>query len=138
MGEVPPPVPSPLAPGLAWLEILQRPVLEAFASAFTQDAVLDASVLREPARGAAAIRKVFDAPRGMCEQIAFLHETRSDSRTYFEWEGRLKGHNVAGVTVLVHDARGLIEGVRLHHRPYDQVVAFSTELACRLAEVARG
>lgn len=128
MGEVP-----SSASGLAWLGILQRPTPEAFASAFRQDAFLEASVLHEPARGAAAIRKVFDATRRLYEQIAFLHETRSGSRTYLEWEGRFKGRDVAGVTILVHDARGLIESVHLHHRPYDQVVTFSAELARRLA-----
>ena len=130
MGEIP----LSSTPGLAWLDILQLSTLTAFASAFTPDAVLNASVLREPARGAAAIRKVFDATRGMYEQIAFLHETRSGCRTYLEWEGRFKGRDVAGVTILVHDAHGLIESVRLHHRPYDQVVVFSAELARRSAE----
>ena len=133
MGIAPPP-----APGLAWLDILQRPTPEAFASAFTPDAVLDASVLREPARGPAAIRVVFDATRGMYEQIAFLHETRSGCRTYLEWEGRFEGQGVAGVTILAHDARGLIESVALHHRPYDQVITFSAELARRSAGSARG
>jgi len=125
-------------PGLAWLDILRLPTPEAFASAFTPDAVLDASVLREPARGPVAIREVFDATRGMYEQIAFLHETRSGCRTYLEWEGRFEGRDVAGVTILAHDARGLIESVGLHHRPYDQVVTFSAELARRFAGSARG
>ena len=133
MGDVPPP-----APGQAWLGILQLPTPEAFASAFTRGAVLETSVLREPVTGAAAIRAVFEATRGMYEQIAFLHETRSGARTCLEWGGRFKGRDVAGVTILVHDAHGLIESVHLHHRPYDQVVAFSAELARRVAGSARG
>lgn len=124
---------SPSPPGLAWLEILRLPTPEAFASAFTPDAVLDASVLREAARGPAAIREVFDATRGMYEQIAFLHETRSGRRAYLEWVGRFEGRDVAGVTILAHDARGLIESIALHHRPYDQVIAFSAELGRRFA-----
>ena len=138
MGEVPPPVPSPTVPGLAWLEILHRPTPEAFASAYTQDAILEASVLRDPTRGAAAIRTVSDATRRLYQQIAFLHEVRSGNRTYLEWEGRFKGRDVAGVTILVHDARGLIESVRLYHHPYDQGVTFSTALASRLAEAVSG
>ena len=109
MGEV-----SSPAPGLAWLDILRRPTLEAFASAFTPDAVLDASVLREPARGAAAIREVFDATRGMYEQIAFLHETRSGSRTYPRMGRPLRGTRRCGrARSSSHDARGLIESVGL-------------------------
>ena len=128
---------SPPAPGLAWLDILRLPTLEAFAAAFTPDAVLDASILREAARGPNAIREVFDATRGMYEQIAFLHETGSGRRTYLEWQGRFEGRDVAGVTILSHDARGLIESVGLHHRPYDQVIAFSAELGRRFAGSVR-
>ena len=133
MGNIP-----PAAPGLAWLDILQRPTLEAFASAFTPDTILNASVLRKPVRGPAAIREVFEAMRGMYGQIAFLHETRSSCRTYLEWEGRSEGRDIAGVTILAHDARGVIESIALHHRPYDQVVTFAAELARRVAEPGRG
>jgi hypothetical protein len=37
------------------------------------------------------------------------------------------------MTVFTKDTAGLIESVRLYHRPYDMVIAFSTELAGRLA-----
>lgn len=124
MGEVPPPVPSPAPPGLAWLEIPQHPTPEAFASAFTQDAGLEASVLREPAESVAVVWKVCNATHGVYEQLAFMHETSSDSRTYLEWEGRFEGRDVAGVTILVRDARGLIESGRLHHRPLNLPAAW--------------
>ncbi len=121
-----------LPPGHAWLEIIKRPSQEAFASAFTKDAVLDTSVASAPIVGAVAIRAFFDATRTMYDQIAFVHETRSDTRTCLEWEGRFAEREIAGTTVLTHDAGGKIESIRLYHRPYEQVIAFSAELARRL------
>lgn len=119
--------------GQAWLEIIKRPTLETFASAFTQDVVLDTSVASAPTVGAEAVRAFFDATRAMYDQIAFVHETRSVTRTHLEWEGRFAGQRIAGATILAHQAGGLIESIRLYHRPYDQVIAFSAALAHRLA-----
>jgi hypothetical protein len=120
-------------PGHHWLEILKRPSLEAFAVAFTRDVVLDASVASAPIVGASAIRAFFAATRAMYDEIAFVHETRSGARTHLEWEGRFAGREIAGATILVHNADGAITSIRLYHRPYEQVMAVSAELARRLA-----
>jgi hypothetical protein len=120
-------------PGHAWLEIIKRPSPEAFISAFTKDVVLDASVASASIVGAIAIRAFFDATRAMYDQIAFVHETRSGARTHLEWEGRFNGREIAGTTILVHNAEGAIASIRLYHRPYEQVIGFSAELARRLA-----
>ena len=122
-----------LPPGRSWLEIIQRPTPEAFAAAFTKDVVLDASVLPRPITGAADVRAFFGATGAMYDAIAFKHELTVGSRTCLEWEGTFQGHDVAGVTVLTKDAAGLIESIRLYHRPYDMVIAFSADLAGRLA-----
>jgi hypothetical protein len=122
-----------LPPGHSWLEIIKRPTLEAFAAAFTKDVVLEASVLPHPITGAADVRSFFEATRAMYDTIAFKHEVTVESRTYLEWEGTFQGHSVAGMTVFTKDTAGLIESIRLYHRPYDMVIAFSTDLAGRLA-----
>jgi hypothetical protein len=119
--------------GHAWLEIVKRPTQEAFASAFTSDVVLDTSVASASIVGAVAIRAFFDATRTMYGEIVFVHETRSDTRTHLEWEGTFEGREIAGTTILSHKPDGAIESVRLYHRPYEQVISFSTELARRLA-----
>jgi hypothetical protein len=121
--------------GHTWLEIVKRPTVETFASAFAKDAVLDASVLVAPIVGVVGIRAFFSETRAMYDSIAFVHETRSAIRTYLEWEGEFAGQDIAGTTILGHDAAGLIESVRIYHRPYDQVIAFSAELTRRLSRV---
>jgi hypothetical protein len=122
-----------LAPGQAWSEIIKRPTLGEFSVAFTTDVALDASVLPRTVRGAPDIRAVFDATREMYDTIAFSREENSASRTYLEWEGVFGGHLVAGATVLAKDAVGLIESIRLYHRPLFLVNEFSADLLRRLA-----
>jgi hypothetical protein len=97
------------SPGQDWRQIVGRKSLDDFAAAFTEDAVLDASVLNGPVKG----------PNGI--------------RTYLEWEGTaLGGRAVAGATVLTRNATGKIESVRLMHRPLAMVLDFAAELARRL------
>jgi hypothetical protein len=69
----------------------------------------------------------------MYDHIAFVHETRSATRTQLEWEGGFAGRDIAGTTILTHNQSGAIESIHLYHRPYEQVIAFSAELARRLA-----
>jgi hypothetical protein len=120
-------------PGQSWLEIIKRPTPEAFAAAFTEDVVLDASVLPRSITGATDVRTFFGATRAMFDAIAFKHEVTAGSRTYLEWEGTFQSSNIAGLTVLTKDAAGLIESIRVYYRPYNVVVAFSTDLGGRLA-----
>jgi hypothetical protein len=102
---------------------------EIFASAFTRNVVLDTLVASAPIVGATAIRTFFDATPAMYEQIAFVHETRSATRTHLEWQGRFAGRNIAGTTILAHNAAGTIERIRLYHRPYEQVIAQAASAA---------
>jgi SnoaL-like domain len=119
--------------GQDWVEIIGRKSLDAFAAAFTEDAVLDASVLHDSVKGPSRIRSVFSATAAMYETIVFTHETTQGSKTYLEWEGKaLGGLTAAGVTVLTRNATGKIESVRLMHRPLPMVLAFSAGLARRL------
>lgn len=122
-------------PGQDWMAVLRRPALADFAAAFADTVVLDTSAGTAGIAGAEAIRHFFDATRGMYEAIAFVHETTAGTRTCLEWEGRFQGAPIAGTTILARDENGLIESIRLYHRPYAQVLAFSAELARRLRGV---
>jgi hypothetical protein len=63
------------SPGQDWHQIIERKSLDDFAAAFTEDAVLDASVLNGPVKGPSGIRSVFCATAAMYETIVFIHET---------------------------------------------------------------
>lgn len=119
-------------PGRHWLEIISRPTQEAFAAAFTDDVALVTSVASDRIVGPVDVRHFFNATRTMYDAIGFTHETSEGSRTCLEWQGTFQGRDVAGVTILCRNDQGLIDAIQLFHSPYEQVVAFSAELARRL------
>jgi len=119
-------------PGQDWLEIIRRPTQVTFAAAFTDDVTLVTSVASNRIVGPVDVRHFFDATRTMYDTIGFTHETSEGSRTCLEWQGMFQGREVAGVTILRRNGQGLIEAIQLFHSPYEQVVAFSVELARRL------
>jgi hypothetical protein len=69
----------------------------------------------------------------MYDSFACVHEARDPSRTYMECEGRSQGDPVSGATILSYSEDGLIRQIQLYHRPFMQVLAFSGELAQRIA-----
>jgi hypothetical protein len=64
----------------------------------------------------------------MYDHIVFVHEIRSSTRTCLEWDGVFQGKSISGATILVYDASGAIERIRLFHFPYKQLDAFSADL----------
>jgi hypothetical protein len=47
--------------------------------------------------------------------------------------GAIPGRPVSGATILSYSEDGLIRQIQLYHRPFMQVLAFSGELAQRIA-----
>ena len=124
---------KPPFPGAAWTEIVSRPTLEKFSFAFASDVALEASVLSRPIMGPTDLWAFFQATRAMYERIGFTHEIGTKARTCLEWEGVFADKPVAGVTIITRDDRGAITSVRLHHRPFDQVVAFAETISRHLS-----
>jgi hypothetical protein len=120
-------------PGARWLAIVGKNGSKEFASAFAANAVLDTSVLNGPCVGADAIAAFFAATAGgMYDSLVFTAETTDGRKTCLEWEGKAFGQDVAGATILTRDEAGLIQSIRLYHRPLPMVLQFSKELARRL------
>ena len=120
------------APGAEWKAIVQKNGAKETVAAFASNAVLETSTLNGPCIGAEAIATVFAAVAGgMYDSLTFTSETVHGRKTYLEWEGKAFGRDVGGATIL-HNEAGLIENVRLYHRPLQMVLQFSEELAKRL------
>ncbi len=101
------------APGKTWMEIVRKNGTAEFAAAFAAAVVVEASVLNGAGRGTDFVRAFFRGTSGMYERIGFTYEMGDAVKTYLEGEG---------------EAFGLIESIRLHHRPLSMVVRFSAEL----------
>ena len=85
--------------------------------------------MSRPIVGPIGLWAFFQATRKMYERIGFTHEIGTKARTCLEWEGVFAGKPVAGATIITRDDRGAITSVRLHHRPFDQVVAFAEAIS---------
>jgi hypothetical protein len=120
-------------PGGAWLAIVSRPSVSAFAEAFVSHVTLEATALANPLRGVDSIYDFFLTTRSMYDRIAFVQEMRSQSRVCLEWEGVFQGKEVTGATILTYGSPDTIERIRLFHYPYEQLNAFSAELVRRRA-----
>jgi hypothetical protein len=120
-------------PGAEWREIVGKSGTKEFAAAFAPNPVLETSVLNGPCFGVDAIAAFFTATAGgMYDSLAFTDETVDGRKTCLEWEGKAFGKDVAGTTILARDEAGLIQSIRLYHRPLPSVLQFSRELAKRL------
>jgi pimeloyl-ACP methyl ester carboxylesterase len=106
---------------------------DAFAEAFADDVVLEASVLARPIEGRDRVMQVMGTASAIYESLVFTHEASAGPRTYLEWEATVfGGMAVRGVTVLTKDAGGRIVGAAIHHRPLWAALRFSAELGQRL------
>jgi hypothetical protein len=120
-------------PGEDWAAIVQTNGTKEFAAAFAPNPVLDTSVMNGPCVGVEAIASFFAATAsGMYDFLAFTNETIDGAKTYLEWEGKAFGKQVGGTTILTRNEAGLIQSIRLYHRPLQMVMEFSVELGRRL------
>ncbi|WP_406490341.1 alpha/beta hydrolase [Streptomyces sp. NBC_01604] len=126
---------TPQAPGRGWRDAFASKTDAAFAAAFAEDIVLEASVLAIPVHGRDQVKATMSAASRIYESLEFVQETTEGPRTYLEWEATaFGGHEIFGVTVLTKDDADRIAHVAIHHRPLEAALRFSAELGERLAE----
>jgi pimeloyl-ACP methyl ester carboxylesterase len=116
-----------------WTNAFASKSADAFAKAFADDVVLEASVLTRPIEGRDQVMQVMGTASAIYESLVFTHEASAGPRTYLEWEATAFGGMVLrGVTVLTKDAGGRIVSAAIHHRPLWAALRFSAELGQRL------
>jgi pimeloyl-ACP methyl ester carboxylesterase len=117
-----------------WTTAFADKTSDAFGQAFTEDVVLEASVLTRPAAGREQVSQVMAAASGIYESLAFTQESSQGRRTYLEWEAAaFGGTQMQGVTVLTKDEQERIVRIAIHHRPLGAALRFSAALRHRLA-----
>ncbi|MFJ1975358.1 alpha/beta fold hydrolase [Streptomyces sp. NPDC087903] len=125
---------TPQAPARGWRDAFASKTDTAFAAAFAEDIVLEASVLALPVQGRDQVKATMSAASRIYESLQFVRETEAGPRTYLEWEATaFGGHEIFGVTVLTKDDEDRISHVAIHHRPLEAALRFSAELGERLA-----
>jgi ketosteroid isomerase-like protein len=121
---------EPLQPGKQWLDIVQKASFpQEFAKSFADDVVLDTSIAHHPMRGVDEVTSFFIATRAMYETFGVTDEGWSANKMWLEWEGTaFGGQAVGGTTIVTRNNAGLIDTIRLLHRPLSMVQLFSKEL----------
>ena len=116
-----------------WTNAFASKSADAFAKAFADDVVLEASALTRPIEGRDRVMQVMGTASAIYESLVFTHEASAGPRTYLEWEATaFGGMAIRGVTVLTKDAGGRIVRAAIHHRPLWAALRFSSELGQRL------
>ncbi len=118
-----------------WTEAFAAKDADAFAAAFAEDVVLEASALRSPVHGLENVKKVMGAASGIYEALVFTDEIRAGNRSCIEWVAKaFGGKELRGSTLLTVDDRGKIVRAVIQHRPLDNLLTFSNELGNRVGE----
>lgn len=117
-----------------WTEAFASKDAEAFAAAFAEDVVLEATALRRPVEGRDKVKQVMGAASGIYEDLIFTHEISDGTRSCVEWEAKAFGGQVLrGSTILTVNEDGKIIRAVIQHRPLDNLLLFSNELGERLS-----
>jgi hypothetical protein len=107
----------------------------AFASAFAEDVVLEASTLYRPVSGRENVKCVMEAASKIYENLEFT-EQAADGHRYVEWKAHAFGNKgLSGITVITRNAAGAITHLAIHHKPLGEALKFSAEIDRRLQGV---
>ena len=108
----------------------------AFADAFSDDVVLEASALNAPIVGRENVKRVMEAASKVYESLIFTDQAVEGRRQYVEWKARaFDGVDLSGVTVITRNEAGSISHLAIHHRPLQGALLFSHRLGERLRGV---
>jgi hypothetical protein len=108
----------------------------AFVERFADDIVLEATTLAKPVKGKQTVATVLAAASSIYESLEFTADSQVASTTYLQWcATAFGGMQIAGITILEHQANGKIVAAAIHHRPLDAVLRFSAEIRDRLVGV---
>jgi pimeloyl-ACP methyl ester carboxylesterase len=120
-------------PPEGWTQAFAAKSGDAFAEAFAENVVLEASALQRPVEGRDLVKTIMGTASNIYESLVFTHEAREGARTYLEWEATaFGGMKLFGVTILTKNEDGKIARAAIHHRPLGALHALSGELRRRL------
>lgn len=120
-------------PSERWSHSFADPSGEAFGEILADNVELAGSVVVQPVYGRHAVWSCLRTGSSLFESIEFTERAVAGPRVYLEWTGSALGMRMDGVMVLVLDADGQFARVAVYHRPLAAVLAFSAEMARRLA-----
>ena len=126
-------LPASAASAADWQGAFAQRSANAFASAFAEDVVLEASTLYRPVSGRENVKCVMEAASKIYEDLEFTEQAADGHRQYVEWKAHaFGGKGLSGITVITRNATGAITHLGVHHRPLGEALKFSAEIGRRL------
>lgn len=125
-----------LAGASDWKGAFAKREASAFAQAFSDDVVLEASTLYRPISGRENVKLVMEAASRIYEHLEFTEQATHGTRQYIEWRARaFGGVHLNGITIIARNEQGAIARVAIHHRPLGAALMFSNRLGKELEGV---
>jgi pimeloyl-ACP methyl ester carboxylesterase len=119
-----------------WKGAFAKRSATAFADAFDEDVVLEATTMFKSVGGRENVKRVLEAASKIYESLEFTNQASAGPRQYVEWKARaFSGVDLDGVTVITRNEAGAICRIAIHHRPLQSVLLFSKEMGKRLQSV---
>jgi hypothetical protein len=129
-------LPASAANATDWQAAFAQRSASAFASAFAEDVVLEASTLYRPVSGRENVKCVMEAASKVYEDLEFTEQAADGHHQYVQWKAHaFGGKGLSGITVITRNAAGAITHLAAHHRPLDEALKFSAEIGRRLQGV---
>jgi hypothetical protein len=129
-------LPASIANAADWQRAFAQRSASAFASAFAEDVVLEASTLYRPVSGRENVKCVMEAASRIYEDLQFTVQVADRHHQYVEWKAHaFGGKGLSGITAITRNAAGAITHLAIHHRPLGEALKFSAEIGRRLQGV---
>jgi SnoaL-like protein len=129
-------LPASAANAADWQEAFARRSASAFASAFAEEVVLEASTLYRPVSGRENVKRVMETASRIYEDLDFTEQAADGHHQYVAWKAHaFGGKSLSGITVITRNAAGAITHLAIHHRPLGEALKFSAEIGRRLQGV---
>ncbi len=94
------------------------------AKLLSPEAVLYAPMLSKPVIGAGQVLKVVGEAARVAGPLQYTHEVSDSRQTFLLWKGHMEGFTLEAATIIVEDADGLIQEIRVLMRPWPVVTLF--------------
>jgi len=101
---------------------------------FTPDVALKAPMLTQPVSGIAQVIPVISAAAKVAGPIRYTLEVRDSTQTILFWNGKVGGHTLEAVTILVEGDDGLVHEIRVLMRSWPVATLFRNAMYDALSD----
>lgn len=120
---------------VAWETAFEEKNAETFSKGFSDDIVIEATVLKKPVEGIDLASQVMWSASATYESLEFTEHFSEDDYVCVQWEATaFGGKELFGSTIIHTNDQDKIDRVIIQHRPLDVMLEYSAEQNNRLKD----